>query len=289
MDVSLPTRDARGNDRGWAPSVPAHRTLVPTRSCLKGGSGSSTHHPPATGITIRETPEKRLISPRTEASRELFYTDEEYERFQREAASMAWLLDGATDEEGVNVRRSSSADIWLDDDSINSRVGEAEQKRVMSGRVASDDERRLALEEKRATYEEIQQSVDRAEPCIEKRVPFGVSNRDQNLPSASRSCNPAFSAGEHAHKMTRLEREIENMNMRELKDKIKVRPVIFRLRARVCLAGCCMPALLFNMPVHPVPNAIPPFLCFKHSQEITRRRRERAQATRPYAHSFSYR
>ena len=75
-------------------SVPRHRLIEPTKSCMKG-NGKQIR-----SICIRETPERRLISPRSEESRANFYTDEEYDRFQREATSIAWLLEGAADSDG---------------------------------------------------------------------------------------------------------------------------------------------------------------------------------------------
>lgn len=200
-------------------SVPAHRTLAPARSCLKGSGAGGKAQPGAVGITIRETPEKRLISPRNETTRELFYTDEEYERFTREATSMAWLLESAVDEH-VGPTHRPCAEIWHDEDAVPAPVAREERgSRTTPGYEVDCNENIAILEEKRLPHDAPQHGAHRAEQSHERRVPFGVSNRDTMPPAAQKG---AQMPGEHAHKVTRLEREIESMNMHELKDKIKV-------------------------------------------------------------------
>ncbi|KAG8469919.1 hypothetical protein KFE25_006374 [Diacronema lutheri] len=231
--------------------VPAHRTMVPAKSCLKGAT--ATGKVPRASITIRDTPEKRLISPRSDATRNLFYTDVEYERFQREAASLSWLLEGAIDEDvPSDVRKVSHGSF---DGDLCDLVADAQRDGVATGVPfcgRATHEAPSSCGEQRAAsfatatapaYQCLPFPAPRAtELACEKRVPLGAANRHalgtRPLPAA----RGVPGAGEPVHKLTRLEREIESMNMHELKDKIK---------------------------------------------EITQRRRERAHATRPY--TFYYR
>mmetsp|Transcript_5892 Transcript_5892/g.15431 ORF Transcript_5892/g.15431 Transcript_5892/m.15431 type:complete len:232 (+) Transcript_5892:62-757(+) len=223
-----------------ASSVPRHRQLAPVKSCLKGSKklGGSGGGGGGGGITIRNTPEKRLISPRTEATRSLFYTDEEYERFQREATSMRWLLDGVHEddprtESGGNVPENTR--FWVEEPprrSLDVVVPTSAVTKTAKPRVAM-----APLDFGRANRE----FPAPVAPSAKAPVPSVTEQRHSQETAPSSAHAPATS---HAHKMTRLEREIESMNMHELKDKIK---------------------------------------------EITRRRRERAQASRPYSQAFSYR
>lgn len=83
-----PTGECRGEHS------PRHRVSQPTRSCLRTSNGHISDGLKV-GVTIKATPQMKLISPRTEATKSLFYTDEDYERFSREARSLSWLFDAS--------------------------------------------------------------------------------------------------------------------------------------------------------------------------------------------------
>jgi hypothetical protein len=212
-------------------------------------------------IRIRETPERRLISPRTEESRAHFYTDEEYDRFQREASSLAWLLEGAADADGQNDAHHAAADIFTADSTrpylVDLRVADAERLPLAAfNRDYSDPPNKLAT----------------------------VSDKPAAVAAA-----PCCDALPAVRTLTRLEREIETLNMRELKEKIKVS---LRCALHRCGRGISMRLWAHHRSRHNISQRLLPSLVTRIwrltscPQEITRRRRERAHGNRPADANF---
>lgn len=194
-----------------------HRVLEPGRSCLKVTSALDANiEPRRAGITIKQTPEKMIISPRSEMSRELFYSDDDYARFHREAMSLRWLLDGATTPEAELAYRKS---LGTDEEA---RPRASSPPREAAPRTDAHDMQAspppCSDEDDHVRDRGADRSPLHSPPIapVQKRAILGVSS------VVSSRAKPESSAGGGGERKTRLQLEIESLSMHDLKDKIKV-------------------------------------------------------------------